>query len=290
MSVAPTPLRPRLEAAEVSQPPRLARATPYRWRDPRAIPRRDWVYGRQLLRGTVSVVIAPGATGKTALLVGTAMALTTGRDLLDKRVWGRPQRVWLWNLEDSGEELSRLIQAAALHWRIAEQDIADRLYVDSALDGAELKLAVEDREGFRIARPLVEALVEELLEQRIDVLIVDPFVSSHGVRSLRGAQRALVALTPRSAAEEMRSLRGEVGMTQAGLADWCGLEVGYIRDVEQGRAGHGYRSRLLVAMLRAAPHLVPAVVAGLKRGDGGFRRVAGLEAVALKEGEPVNGE
>ncbi len=156
-------------------------ATPYVCRDPKAMPLRPWVYGRQLLRGSLSLVVAPGATGKTALLVGTALALATGRALLDKTVWDGPKRVWLWNLEDSLEEMARLIEAARLHWRISADDIDGRLFVDSALSGADLKLAVEDRDGFRIVRPVVDALVAELIERRVDVLIVDPFVSSHSV-------------------------------------------------------------------------------------------------------------
>src|SRR5665213_305591 len=93
-------------------------ATPYVWRDPQNIPARDWIYGRSLLRGSLSMFVAPGAAGKTALTVGTAMALITGRDLLGKKVWIGPCRVWLWNLEDSCDELDRLVQAAAMHWSI----------------------------------------------------------------------------------------------------------------------------------------------------------------------------
>jgi hypothetical protein len=168
-----------LVAIDGAKRPAGVSATPFRWRDPRTIPQRPWVYGRQLLRGTVSVVIAPGAAGKTALLTGVAMSLVTARPLLGKMVWGGPQRVWIWNLEDSREDLDRLILAAALHWNITEADIGDRLFVDSAIDGAELKMAVEDREGFRIIEPLMEALTAELIARKIDVLIVDPFISSH---------------------------------------------------------------------------------------------------------------
>lgn len=172
---------PSYGATEEIEPPVTIVATPYVWRDPSTIPLRPWVYGRQLLRGSVTLVVAPGATGKTALLGGTALALVTGRSLHDHQVWDRPQRVWLWNLEDSGEEVARLLQAAALHWRIGPDDIGDRLFVDSALDGAELKMAIENHQGFKICRPVVEALVEELKARAIDVLVIDPFVSSHGV-------------------------------------------------------------------------------------------------------------
>ncbi len=158
---------------------RTVHASPYVWRVPSSIPPRDWVYGRQLLRGSVSVVVAPGATGKTALMVGTSLALATGRSFLGKEVWGGAKRVWLWNLEDSGEEMARAIQAAAMHWEIGEAEVGDRLYVDSGLDGAELKIAHAGRDGCTINAPVVEALVAELQRRRMDVLIVDPFVSSH---------------------------------------------------------------------------------------------------------------
>lgn len=157
------------------------KATPYNCKDPTELPRRPWIYGRQLLRGSLSVVVSPGAVGKTALMVGTALALATGRALLDKQVWGGPKRVWLWNLEDSELELSYLIEAARKHWSIGGGDLAERLFVDSALSGAELCVATEDHTGFRILEPVIEELVDELLAREIDVLIVDPFVSSHSV-------------------------------------------------------------------------------------------------------------
>lgn len=54
-------------------------------------------------------------------------------------------------------------------------------FVDSGLDGATLCIAVADRDGFRILSPVIEALVAELIARKIDVLVVDPFVSSHAV-------------------------------------------------------------------------------------------------------------
>ena len=156
-------------------------ATPYICREASSLPVRPWIYGRQFLRGSLSVIVAPGAVGKTSLLVGAAMALVTGRPLLDKSVWDGPKRVWLWNLEDPEEELARLIEAARLHWTVSEDHIGGRLFVDSALNGAELCIAVEDNTGFRILEPIVAELVDELIRREIDILIVDPFVSSHRV-------------------------------------------------------------------------------------------------------------
>ena len=160
----------------------LISATPYQWRDPSKIARRPWIYGRHLMRGQAGGKFSPGGVGKTTHEVATALCLVTGRDFLGHQVWGGPQRVWLWNLEDSGEELARIIQATCKHWGITEADIGGRLFVDSALDGAMLKLATQtSHEGVKINEPLVDALVEELLARQIDYLSVDPFVSSHSV-------------------------------------------------------------------------------------------------------------
>jgi hypothetical protein len=181
-----TPLRDRLEKAAPFAGPQPVNisvsATPYVWRNPTTIKPREWIYGRSIQRGHVRAIVAQGGAGKTILSVGEALAMVTGRDILGQRVVGGPKNVWLWNLEDDGDELARIIQAACKHWNISASDIAGRLFVDSALDGAILKLAQSGvSTGLQINRPLVEALTAELIARKIDYLHVDPFVSSHAV-------------------------------------------------------------------------------------------------------------
>lgn len=157
-------------------------AKPFVYRDPATIPVRPWLYGRQILRGSVTAVVAPGGVGKTTLLIGTALALVTGRSILRHSVRDGPHRVWLWNLEDSGDELTRAVTGAMKHWGIREADIGERLFINSGLDGDQLCLATQTREdGPRIVAPVVEALKAEIRARKIDVLTVDPFVSSHMV-------------------------------------------------------------------------------------------------------------
>lgn len=154
-------------------------ATPYVWRDPASIPLRPWAYGRWFLRGTIACVVAPGGVGKSTMLAGTALALATGRSLLGKTVWDGPKRVWLWNLEDDMDELSRSIQAAAKHYAVEPVEVEGRLFVDSGMEGSTLCTAVEDDNGFRLLLPAYDALTAELIRRKVDVLVVDPFVSSH---------------------------------------------------------------------------------------------------------------
>jgi RecA-family ATPase len=122
-------------AAPVASNPDAITATPYSWRDPSSIPLRPWVYGRWFLRGNIACVVAPGGVGKTTMLSGTALAMVTGRPLLGKSVWEGPKRVWLWNLEDDLDELSRSIQASAKHYGVKPEEIDGRLFVDSAMEG-----------------------------------------------------------------------------------------------------------------------------------------------------------
>ncbi|MEH2569656.1 AAA family ATPase [Bradyrhizobium sp. AZCC 2289] len=152
-------------------------ATPYAWRQPETIPRRDWLYGHLLVRKFLSATVAPGGVGKSALVTAETLAMVSGKPLLGVVVT-RPMRAWLWNLEDPQEETARRIQAGALHYRLSADDIGDRLFVDSGRD-QRLVVATATRNGAVIVRPVVDGLIAEIIARRIDVIVIDPFVSCH---------------------------------------------------------------------------------------------------------------
>jgi hypothetical protein len=165
---------------EPIQQPAPIVATPFAWRDEASIPPRKWLYGRHLLRRFVSVDVAAGGTGKSSVKIGEAMAMACGRDLYGVPVHDGPLTVWLYNLEDPAEEIERRIHATAKWFRIAQADVAGRLYVDSGRDQRCI-IATETEYGARIAQPVYEQIKQQLTERRIDVLTIDPFVSSHEV-------------------------------------------------------------------------------------------------------------
>jgi hypothetical protein len=149
--------------------------TVFEWSDPAAIPTRDWLYGSHLCRGYVSLTIASGAVGKTSLKIVEALSLATGRSLLGQNV-PRPIRVWLFNLEDDAVELRRRVSAAMIYYNIKPDDIGDRLHIDG---GKALVVTKTTRTGTVINEPVVDAVIEAVLALEIDVLFVDPFISSH---------------------------------------------------------------------------------------------------------------
>jgi hypothetical protein len=164
-------------AAEPRQPRPTIKATAYTWTDPATIPRRDFVYGRHLIRKFVSATIAPGGVGKSSLEITEALAMVSGRDLLGVHLSGR-SKVWVWNLEDPAEEIARHVQATAAHYMLKSDDLEGHLFIDSGRD-QRLVIATTNRSGTVIVQPVVDALVEEIIRRGIDVLIIDPFVSSH---------------------------------------------------------------------------------------------------------------
>lgn len=226
---------PKLHA--VDTPPRTLTASPYRWTDPASIPKREFLYGFELQRKHVSAVIAPGAAGKTTYKIGRALALVSGKPLLGKTIHGGPKRVWLWNHEDNLEEQTRSIQAACQHWGLTAEDLGDRLFLDSAMDGAIMKLARPNPlgGGVTLDSGMADALIGALIGQKVDYLDLDPFVSIHGcdendnmaidavvkeLGRIATASDAAIGLAhhvakARSAEVDANSARGAVALTAA---------------------------------------------------------------------------
>lgn len=166
-------------AAEREDDTPAIEASAYTFPDPASIPKREWIYGTHLIRKFVSATVAPSGVGKSSLVIAEAVALASGKPLLGIQPKGQ-FRVWLWNGEDPIDELQRRVAAVMLHYGLSRDDIGDRLFLDSGRD-LEIVLAHETRDGATIAQPVVKALTDTLTRNRIDVMQVDPFVSSHRV-------------------------------------------------------------------------------------------------------------
>ncbi|SEP82746.1 hypothetical protein SAMN05428995_101924 [Loktanella sp. DSM 29012] len=106
--------------------------------------------------------------------------MVTGRDLLGDNVHDGPKSVWLFNLEDPLDELERRIAAAMQLHGILGSELGTRLHIDSGRD-RPLCTAIQTRNGAQIIEPVFEDLARQIRGRKIDVLVVDPFVSSHRV-------------------------------------------------------------------------------------------------------------
>ena len=156
------------------------KAKPFVWKDPATFPRRRWIYGHHLIRKFFSCTFAPGGIGKTSLVLVEAISLAIGRSLLGKKLHEGPLRVWVLNLEDPLEELERRVLAICLRYKIDQALVCANLFLNSGRN-TEVVIATTTRDGTVIATPVIEALEATIKENKIDVIILDPFVSAHRV-------------------------------------------------------------------------------------------------------------
>lgn len=152
---------------------------PFVWRDPKTMPRRQWLYGGRLIRKFVSATFAPGGVGKSALCLAEAMAMASGKPLL--KIPPRCRlKVAYWNGEDPYDETERRSLAAALFHELEEADLQDWLHLGTGREDV-ITIAEETSTGATILAPNVEAVVEAIRALELDVVILDPFVSTHQV-------------------------------------------------------------------------------------------------------------
>ena len=174
------------------------------------LPKRRWIYGNQYIRGFVTVTASAGGVGKTSLAIVEALAIVTGRELLGEPVKERTS-VWIINLEDDGGEMRLRIAAAMRYYGISHADISTgehRLYMD-AEDTIQITLAMETREGLVENTQLIAHMREKIIERKVGLVMMDPFVSTHAINENSNPHvQAVVAM--------MRKLTRECG---------CGLDV-----------------------------------------------------------------
>jgi hypothetical protein len=172
------------------------RATPFVWIDPTTIPKRRWLYKPHYIRQFTSLTISTGGVGKSSLVIAEALAMVSGKPLLgitpEVQSEGRKLRVWYWNGEDPLEELNRRFAATIKHFELKPDDIGDRLFLDTGRV-QPIIIAEEIRREVQVYVPVVKAVIETITDNKIDVLIVDPFVTCHRVHENDNAAIGRVA-------------------------------------------------------------------------------------------------
>jgi hypothetical protein len=160
-------------------PPKPLTPTPWVWRDPEMIAPREFLYGKHYIRKFVSAGFGAPGGGKTSRRLVEALAMASGRALLDVKPIEK-LKVWYWNGEDPQEETDRRLAAACLHYGIKREEIEGYLFTDSGRT-TPIVIAQQSKNGTMIADPVVEELRKAIEGLGIDAMILDPFVSCHRV-------------------------------------------------------------------------------------------------------------
>jgi RecA-family ATPase len=144
------------------------------------LPQREFLFGRHYQRRTVSGTVAPGGTGKSSLVMVEAIAMATGRNLLDEEVKERV-RVWYHNGEDNMLELQRRVGGICQHYEIPMEELEAGFFMTS---GNEVPLRVAEtwsQVRLQTDHRLVKCITEAIGDNKIVVAILDPLVTLHGV-------------------------------------------------------------------------------------------------------------
>jgi len=152
---------------------------PARMPAPETLQPRQWLYGTQLIRGFVTVLVAPGGTGKSAYAMAVGAALAARRQILDDHIFAATN-VAIINLDDPMDELERRVAATMIAHRLRREDLEGRLFLEDC-DGHGLTLAAPARDdnGFYVANPDEPALTDLIRENNIGLIVCDPFAESH---------------------------------------------------------------------------------------------------------------
>jgi AAA domain-containing protein len=187
----PMPMTSEEFEAKTERESRMVNATPFVWRDPAKIPPRQWIYGRDYIREFITATVATGGVGKSSLVIVETLSIVTMRPLLGVTPAERAN-VWYWCGEDPADELERRFAAAMLHYGIDPSEVEGRLFVDTGRK-QKIVIAEQTQTGAKIARPIVDAVIATILENKIGVLIIDPFVASHRITENDNGAIELVA-------------------------------------------------------------------------------------------------
>lgn len=136
-------------------------------------PPRGWLLANTLCRRCLSVLVASGGKGKTALRLLQLLSLAVGRSLTGQRVFHRARVLYV-SLEDDRDELDRRLLAAMRHHDISREDLQGFFYIANPIG---MKLT----EGRDKPGPLERWLRATIKTYKIDIVCIDPLVKAHGL-------------------------------------------------------------------------------------------------------------
>jgi RecA-family ATPase len=143
---------------------------------------REFIYRKWLMRGALTILLAPGGRGKSALTLSVAIDIACGVDRLGAAL-ARPRPVFLYNAEDPIVEMERRAEAYMLFHGFSDEEkelVRCNLHIQSGMDGL-LTFAIQDRTGVMANDPVVDGLTKFVKQNDIEVVILDPLVNLHSV-------------------------------------------------------------------------------------------------------------
>lgn len=143
---------------------------------PALLPKQEWLLGRFLLAGKVTVIIAPGGAGKSTLSIGAAMSLAANKNLIGMNVHAAGS-AWIINNEDDETDIFRRVNALMLQHNVSDDDLGGRLHIQSD-ENRPFTMAKRTTDG--IIKPVdYDEVLAYVRNHNIKLVVADPFAETH---------------------------------------------------------------------------------------------------------------
>lgn len=147
-----------------------------------ALTARPYLYGKLVIRGTLSLLVGAGGVAKSMLALAVAVGAAIGRDLLGLvSAEIRPRKTLVLNNEDDEQEMFRRMAAVCSHYPLTPEEMAavrERVIL-VPFNRRRLKLVGVDDAGNAAATGAMDHLATVIRDQGAEILVADPLVSLH---------------------------------------------------------------------------------------------------------------
>lgn len=146
------------------------------------IPPYDWVLGNRLCGEYVTLTIAPGGVGKSMYTMQEAVAVASGMPITGDDIhgaYGEGVPVWVYNTEDSLNDIKRRIAGICIHFNIPKEKLKNIKLISG--QKTPLIMAYDTNLGPVVNDAAIAGLAGYIKKHGIKVLILDPFVRTHRV-------------------------------------------------------------------------------------------------------------
>jgi AAA domain len=193
------------------------------WRDPATIPPRQSLYDGHYIRRAIGATIGGGGRAKTTRGIYEAVCMAVGFDIATKDILTEGKlRVWVCNGEEDQDELDRRVSATCQHYGITQVELGGRLFVQSVRDNP-LRIASLINNRPVIDDGVMKYMTSFITSNSIDVFMLDPLVSFHGVMENDNGHMDLVIKEGFGAIANSTNSAGEMfhhpGKAKPGQAD-----------------------------------------------------------------------
>ena len=149
--------------------------------DPARIPPRQWIVYGSVLKGHVSIYIGPGGVCKSVYTLVMCILIAARGTRSETDLTGpvnQYAKTLVINNEDDQNEMGRRIAGVLMLYGIQPHELEDRFLYESGY-GARRLICEETVSGAVTRAPFVGRLTEYINKNNVELLVIDPLVSTH---------------------------------------------------------------------------------------------------------------